>query len=54
MSVNFFSADMPLSAIAIDDEPLALEVIRMHSAKVPFLELHATFTDAFDALPFLQ
>ncbi len=45
---------MTLSAIAIDDEPRALEVIQMHAAKVPFLELTATFTDAFEAIPHLQ
>ncbi len=43
-----------LTAIAIDDEPRALEVIQMHAAKVPFVELNATFTDAFEAIPFLQ
>ena len=43
-----------LSAIAIDDEPRALEVIQMHAAKVPFMQLHATFTDAFAAIPYLQ
>ncbi|MGV3540097.1 MAG: LytR/AlgR family response regulator transcription factor [Rufibacter sp.] len=41
-------------AIAIDDEPMALEVVRSLSAKVPFLELKATFTDAFLALEYLQ
>ncbi|WP_238806395.1 LytR/AlgR family response regulator transcription factor [Emticicia aquatica] len=45
---------MVLSAIAIDDEPRALEVIQMHSTKVPFLELKATFTDAFEAIAYLQ
>jgi two-component system LytT family response regulator len=43
-----------LSAIAIDDEPLALEVVRSHALKVPFLNLKAEFTDAFKALEFLQ
>jgi len=43
-----------MKAIAIDDEPLALEVIRNLAAKVPFLELQATYTNAFDALPYLQ
>lgn len=43
-----------LTAIAIDDEPQALEVIRLHAAKVPFLDLKASFTDAFEALPYLQ
>ncbi len=41
-------------AIAIDDEPIALEVIKSHAAKVPFVELKATFTNAFEAIDFLQ
>ena len=45
---------MKLSAIAIDDEPKALEVVQMHATKVPFLDLRASFIDAFEALPFLQ
>lgn len=44
----------PMKAIAVDDEPLALEVVRAHAAKVPFLELKATFTDAFEALEYVQ
>ncbi|HZI00751.1 MAG TPA: LytTR family DNA-binding domain-containing protein [Flavisolibacter sp.] len=43
-----------MKAIAIDDEPIALDVIRSHAAKVPFLELKAEFTDAFKALAYLQ
>lgn len=43
-----------VTAIAIDDEPRALEVIEIHAQKVPFLELKATFTDAFEAIPYLQ
>ncbi|WP_138989887.1 LytTR family DNA-binding domain-containing protein [Larkinella sp. C7] len=43
-----------LTAIAIDDEPQALEVVRLHAAKVPFLDLKASFTDAFEAIPYLQ
>ncbi|MBD1393444.1 response regulator transcription factor [Mucilaginibacter sp. ZB1P21] len=42
-----------MRAIAIDDEPLALEVIRSHTGKVPFLELTACFTDAFKAIDHL-
>lgn len=45
---------MKLSAIAIDDEPKALEVVQMHANKVPFLDLRASFIDAFEALPFLR
>ncbi|AKD05746.1 LytTR family DNA-binding domain-containing protein [Pontibacter korlensis] len=43
-----------MRAIAIDDEPMALEVVRSHAAKVPFLELVACFTDAFKAMEYLQ
>lgn len=43
-----------LTAIAIDDEPRALEVVEIHAARVPFLNLKATFTDAFEAIPYLQ
>lgn len=45
---------MPLTAIAIDDEPQALDVIGLHAAKVPFLALKARFTDAFEAISWLQ
>jgi DNA-binding LytR/AlgR family response regulator len=43
-----------LSAIAIDDESMALEVIKSHASKVPFLELRDTFTDAIQALEYLK
>ncbi|GHA56171.1 LytR/AlgR family response regulator transcription factor [Pontibacter akesuensis] len=43
-----------MKAIAIDDEPMALEVVRSHATKVPFLELKASFTDAFKTLEYLQ
>lgn len=43
-----------MKAIAIDDEPIALEIIRSHALKVPFLDLQAGFTDAFKALDYLQ
>lgn len=43
-----------MKAIAIDDEPIALDIIRSHASKVPFLELTETFTDAFKALEYLQ
>lgn len=41
-------------AIAIDDEPIALDVIAAHASKVPFIELKASFTNAFDAISYLQ
>lgn len=43
-----------MKAIAVDDEPIALDIIRSHAAKVPFLDLKATFTNAFHALEYLQ
>jgi two-component system, LytTR family, response regulator len=41
-------------AIAIDDEPIALEIIKSHASKVPFITLQETFTDAFVAITYLQ
>ncbi len=43
-----------LSAIAIDDEPAALEVLARHAAKVPFLTLRKTFLDPTEALAYVQ
>jgi len=41
-------------AIAVDDEPIALDIIKSHASKVPFLTLAAVFTNAFEAIAFLQ
>src|SRR5688572_3807180 len=43
-----------MKAVAIDDEPIALEIIKSHASKVPSLDLCAVFTDAFAALEYLQ
>ncbi|MEP0710282.1 MAG: LytTR family DNA-binding domain-containing protein, partial [Algoriphagus sp.] len=43
-----------IQAIAIDDESMALEVIKAHASKVPFLDLTATFTDAVQGLEYLK
>lgn len=43
-----------LHAIAIDDEPVALEVIKNLAAEVPFIEIAACFTNALDATSYLQ
>lgn len=43
-----------MKAIAVDDEPIALQIIQSHAAKVPFVELKASFTDAFKAMEYLQ
>jgi len=41
-------------AIAIDDEPIALDIVKSHAAKVSFLHLEAVFTNAFEAIAYLQ
>jgi DNA-binding LytR/AlgR family response regulator len=38
-----------ISCIAIDDEPLALDVLKRYIAKIYFLELKGIFTDPFEA-----
>ena len=38
-----------LRAIAVDDEPVALEVVKNLAAKVPFIALLTGFTNAFEA-----
>lgn len=43
-----------LKAIAIDDEPFALEVIKAHAQKVSFLQLQETFVSAKEALEYLK
>jgi DNA-binding LytR/AlgR family response regulator len=43
-----------LTCIAIDDEPLALEVIKKYVDKIYFLDCKGCFTDAFEAKKFLE
>ena len=43
-----------LSAIAIDDEPIALEVIKSLAQHVVFMEIEAYFTNVFKASAYLQ
>src|ERR1700735_1927682 len=43
-----------LKAIAIDDEPIALEVIKSLAGHVVFIELEACFTNSFKAMEHLQ
>lgn len=42
-----------IKAIAIDDEPVALDIIRMHAQKVPFIVVEAFFLSATEALAYL-
>ena len=43
-----------LKAIAIDDEPIALEVVKSLSSKIAFIELLDCFTNAFKAIDFCK
>jgi len=43
-----------LRAIAIDDEPMALEVIKTLATRVPFINLEQCFTSAFEAMDHLN
>jgi two-component system, LytTR family, response regulator len=41
---------MTIKALALDDEPLALRVIESHAAKIPFIQLELSTTNAVEAL----
>jgi DNA-binding LytR/AlgR family response regulator len=43
-----------ITAIAIDDEPLALELIKAYAAQVPSLDLRKTFARTSEARQYLQ
>ena len=43
-----------LNCIIIDDEEHACQLLKTHVEKVPFLKLNGVFTDAIQALAFLQ
>ncbi|MGL5890518.1 MAG: LytR/AlgR family response regulator transcription factor, partial [Bacteroidia bacterium] len=43
-----------IRAIAIDDEPLALEVIKVLCSNIDFIDLSKTFTKPTEALKYLR
>lgn len=43
-----------ITAIAIDDEPIALDIVDRYAQKVPYITLEAKFSNAFDALEYLN
>jgi two-component system, LytTR family, response regulator len=45
---------MNINCIAVDDEPLALDVIEHHASKIPFLNLKARLRNPFDAIELLN
>jgi two-component system, LytTR family, response regulator len=45
---------MKINCIAIDDEPIALEVIEHHASKIPFLNMKATVRNPYEAMELLH
>lgn len=45
---------MKINCIAVDDEPLALEIIKDYCEKVPFVNLMQTFDNAIDTMEYLR
>ena len=45
---------MKINCIAIDDEPLALDIIRDYCSKVVFLNLMKTFDNAIESIEFIR
>lgn len=45
---------MKINCIAVDDEPLALDIIKEYCAKIPFINLLQTFDNAIDTLEYLR
>jgi len=45
---------MIINCIAIDDEPLALDIIRDYCSRIPFLNLVRTFDNALDSIEFIR
>lgn len=51
--MKFYSFMNMLKAIALDDEPVALGIIKKLSADIEFISLQAVFTNAFEAKTYL-
>lgn len=45
---------MKINCIAIDDEPLALDIIKDYAQKIPFLDLQCCFDNALESLNYLK
>ena len=45
---------MTMTCLAIDDEPIAIEVLEEYISRTPSLELVKTFTDAYKAIEFMK
>jgi DNA-binding LytR/AlgR family response regulator len=45
---------MKINCIAIDDEPLALDIIRDYASRIPFLNLVKCFENALDSIEYIR
>ena len=54
VEVCFTKNEKMIKTIAIDDEPLALQLVNSYIAKTPFLESVASFDNPLDAMEFLS
>ncbi len=45
---------MPITAIAVDDDPTALEILRKYAIKIPSFSLIQCFTEPLEALSYLD
>jgi DNA-binding LytR/AlgR family response regulator len=43
-----------INCIAVDDEPLALDIIRDYCSRIPFLNLERTFGSAIDSIEYIS
>jgi two-component system, LytTR family, response regulator len=45
---------MKIKCVAVDDEPLALDIIKDYAGKIPFLELTGAFDNALESIDFIK
>lgn len=45
---------MKINCIAIDDEPLALDIVKDYASRIPFLNLLKTFDNALESIDFIR
>jgi two-component system, LytTR family, response regulator len=45
---------MIINCIVVDDEPLAIEILREYINRIPFLEITGSFTSALECIDFLK
>ncbi|PHN99297.1 DNA-binding response regulator, partial [Rhodobacteraceae bacterium 4F10] len=47
-------SSLKISCIAVDDEPMALNLVESYIEKTPFLELKAKCSNALEAMDFIK